>query len=335
MQALPRLGVHGLAWNTRTVIQKVRVLRMSVPGLDEVPNHEIRGEIEELERQLDQLPRDDQGAIVARLELLRTALEPDYYNSYHDHACYVLDIPTVVRHSVLVPLDEVPAFAEPCGHCSPPRPTGIPRSATRGPVSREGNSAATDIDADVGGPVVGVGATVHVCEQGAGKTYSWTIVSSASDPKSAKISADTAVAKALLGHRVGDVVSVAAGTVRRYTIEGIDPAPPKPAPAPSAARATQRPVAISADTALFGPGQDAEYEEWVRRNSGGYVLKQRDSVDEGYMLHLADCTHLGLTPGTFTMRTGNPRRCSRSRAALVHWCLAETGAQPHKCSSCL
>lgn len=183
--------------------------------------------------------------------------------------------------------------------------------------------------------VVEVGATVRVRGVDDGVEHVWTIVSGSSDPKGGKVSATTAAAKALLGRAIGDAVTVAGRSPRRYTIEDIEPAPAKPTALFRAAAANTRPIPIDAEIALFGPGQDAEYEEWVRRNSGGYVLKQRDTVDEGYMLHLADCSHLGLTPGTFTMRTGNPRRCSRSRGALVQWCLAEIGSQPHKCSSCL
>jgi hypothetical protein len=187
--------------------------------------------------------------------------------------------------------------------------------------------------ADGFGPAVEVGATVHLRDD-ASKSGVWTIVSGASDPEAGKISAETALAKALLGRRVGDLVAVAAGRARQYVIEGIDPAPAKPAPASPAPPVSQRPMAVAADIALFGPGEDADYEEWVRRNSGGYVLKRRDTVGEGYMLHLADCGHLALRPGAFTLRTGNPRRCSRSRKALVEWCREATGSSPHKCSSC-
>jgi Transcription elongation factor, GreA/GreB, C-term len=188
--------------------------------------------------------------------------------------------------------------------------------------------------ADAEAPSVEVGATVRLRDDETGKTEVWTIVSSGSDPKAGKISADTALSKALLGRQVGDVASVAAGRGRRYMIEGIDPAPVKPAPAPAPRPSRERPASFSAEIAVFGPGQDADYEEWVRRNSGGYVLKRRDTAGEGYMLHLADCAHLTLTPGAFTLRTGKPRRCSRSSEALVQWCRAETGSPPHKCSSC-
>jgi hypothetical protein len=180
-------------------------------------------------------------------------------------------------------------------------------------------------EADAEIPIVEVGATVDVHDEGSGKSHAWTIVSTGSDPSSGKVSPDTAVAKALLGHRVGDTVTVDAGVARRFAIDRIDGPPAKPA-LPSAA--------VAGEIAVFGPGEDSEYEEWVRRNSGGYVLKRRDRADEGYMLHLAECSHLGLTPGSFTMRTGNPRRCSRSRQALVLWCRDGAGAPLVECDTC-
>lgn len=182
--------------------------------------------------------------------------------------------------------------------------------------------------------MVEVGATVHVHDEGSGTSHVWTIVSTGSDLSSGNISADTAVAKALLGHRVGDTVTVAVRAARRYAIDRIDAAPAKPASRPSAASAETPSVSVSDEIAVFGPGQEADYEEWVRRNSGGYVLKRRDRLDEGYMLHLAECSHLALTAGSFTMRTGNPRRCSRSRQAVVQYCCDETGSPPVPCSSC-
>ena len=177
--------------------------------------------------------------------------------------------------------------------------------------------------------VVEVGATVHVRDAGSGELRFWIVVSTPSDPSAGKISVDTPVAKALLGHGVGDVVTVATGSRRRYVIDRIDASPQMPAASNISASESD-----GGEIALFGQGQDAEYEDWVRRNRGGYVLKQRDRLEDGYMLHLAVCGHLALTAGTFTMRTGNPRRCSRSRKALEHWCAAETGSQPQKCSTC-
>jgi Transcription elongation factor, GreA/GreB, C-term len=189
-------------------------------------------------------------------------------------------------------------------------------------------------DADRTTSVVEVGATVHARDVDSGKRYDWTIVSTSSEPTAGKISAETKVAKALLGHRVGEVVPIASGTVRRYEIEGIDAAPVQLTPAASTALATPPAAQSTDEIAVFGAGQEIEYEEWVRRNSGGYVLKQRDRFADGHMLHLAECSHLWLTPGTFTMRTGNLRRCSRSRKALVQWCREETGSEPVRCQTC-
>jgi hypothetical protein len=182
-------------------------------------------------------------------------------------------------------------------------------------------------------PVVEVGATVRVRAED-GKTSVWTIVSGRSSPKDGRISRETALGAALLGRRVGEKVAVLARTAQHYTIEHVQPAPvPRVDPPTTASRQAARPPATT-EIMIFGPGQEADYEDWVHLNSGGYVLKQRDTVEEGYMLHLATCSHLELTPGAFTMRTANPRHCSRSPQALVQRALEESGRPPQRCSSC-
>jgi hypothetical protein len=80
----------------------------------------------------------------------------------------------------------------------------------------------------------------------------------------------------------------------------------------------------------FGLGEDDDYNEWARRNVG-YVLVERP---EGYMLHLSRCGHLDLTPGSFTL-TSKPRRCARTRQALVEFAEQQTGESPALCQSCM
>jgi hypothetical protein len=121
---------------------------------------------------------------------------------------------------------------------------------------REGSSAQTNAET----PIVDVGATVHVHDD-LGKSHVWTIVSTRSDPSSGKVSTETAIAKALLGHRVGDTVAVGAGVARQYAIDRIDAPPAKPATPPSGAAAGQPYVSDSEEIAVFGPGQDVDYEE--------------------------------------------------------------------------
>jgi len=58
----------------------------------------------------------------------------------------------------------------------------------------------------------------------------------------------------------------------------------------------------------FSRGDDATYEAWVNEHAG-YVLTQRS---EDFMLHVAGCGHLQLTPGRWSLTT-RPRRCAQSR----------------------
>jgi hypothetical protein len=81
---------------------------------------------------------------------------------------------------------------------------------------------------------------------------------------------------------------------------------------------------------MFSKGDDAAYEEWVRRNVG-YVLVERSG---GFMLHQSRCGHLDLTPGQFTLTT-NPRRCARSRKALTDFAEQRAGESPALCQSCM
>jgi transcription elongation factor GreA len=70
--------------------------------------------------------------------------------------------------------------------------------------------AATVIDAkDLGTDVVGVGSTVHVKDQGNGKSEAYTIVGSAeANPSERKLSNESPVGKALIGKKRNEVVAV-------------------------------------------------------------------------------------------------------------------------------
>jgi len=81
----------------------------------------------------------------------------------------------------------------------------------------------------------------------------------------------------------------------------------------------------------FGRGDDDAYEEWVRQHRG-YVLVKRGPDD--YMLHHAECTHLDLTTGQFSL-TQRPRRVSERARTLFDWAQEETGKKPARCSSCM
>jgi transcription elongation factor GreA len=84
--------------------------------------------------------------------------------------------------------------------------------------------SATVIDSsDLGTDVVRVGSVVHVKDEG-GKSTKYTIVGSAeAQPAEMKLSNESPVGKALLGHKKGDAVSFATPKgERRLTITKID-----------------------------------------------------------------------------------------------------------------
>jgi transcription elongation factor GreA len=86
--------------------------------------------------------------------------------------------------------------------------------------------AARVIDAkDVSTDVVDVGSVVHVKDEKSGKSTKYTIVGSAeADPAAGKLSNESPVGRALLGHKRNDVVSVPVpkGPARKLKITKID-----------------------------------------------------------------------------------------------------------------
>lgn len=173
-----------------------------------------------------------------------------------------------------------------------------------------------------------LGATVSVRNQETGAEHTWKVVQSKSTGESGEIALDTPVARALLGHAVGETVPVAAAKPSRLTITAIM-GPRKPAAPVVPSRSLP-----DAPIAEFSRGDDVAYEEWARRNAGAYVLIYGSS--RGYMLHSASCSHIGLD-SNFTLKTTpptRPRLCSRSRAVLEHRSREETGERPVPCGTC-
>jgi transcription elongation factor GreA len=86
--------------------------------------------------------------------------------------------------------------------------------------------AAQVIDAkDISTDVVSVGTIVHVKDEKTGKSVKYTIVgSSEADPGEMKLSNESPVGRALLGHKRNDVVSVPVpkGPARKLKITKID-----------------------------------------------------------------------------------------------------------------
>jgi transcription elongation factor GreA len=86
--------------------------------------------------------------------------------------------------------------------------------------------SARVIDAkDVSTDVVGVGSVVHVKDEKTGKSQKYTIVGSAeANPAELKLSNESPVGRALMGHKRNDVVSVPVpkGPARKLKITKID-----------------------------------------------------------------------------------------------------------------
>jgi transcription elongation factor GreA len=86
--------------------------------------------------------------------------------------------------------------------------------------------AAQVIDAkDVSTDVVGIGSIVHVKDEKTGKSQKYTIVgSSEADPAQMKLSNESPVGRALLGHKRNEVISVPVpkGPARKLKITKID-----------------------------------------------------------------------------------------------------------------
>jgi transcription elongation factor GreA len=86
--------------------------------------------------------------------------------------------------------------------------------------------AATVVNPDeISSDVVGVGTTVHVKDEKTGKSQKFTIVGSAEvNPGESKISNESPIGRAVLGHKRNDTVSVAVpkGPARKLKITKID-----------------------------------------------------------------------------------------------------------------
>jgi transcription elongation factor GreA len=86
--------------------------------------------------------------------------------------------------------------------------------------------AATVVNPDeISTDIVGVGSTVHIKDEKTGKSQKFTIVGSAEvNPAESKISNESPIGRAVLGHKRNDTVSVAVpkGPARKLKITKID-----------------------------------------------------------------------------------------------------------------
>jgi hypothetical protein len=120
-----------------------------------------------------------------------------------------------------VTVDEIPDDVGRCGFCGGGRPE--PKTAKReqmAPLSRTPGKAPVTRRAEMVG-ALRLGHTARVREEGSGEVHTWTIVSpSEADVASGKLSTESPIAKALVGHVAGDAVTVEApGGPRRYILE--------------------------------------------------------------------------------------------------------------------
>jgi transcription elongation factor GreA len=86
---------------------------------------------------------------------------------------------------------------------------------------RERRNNALVVEADVDDSVLGFGRTAEVLDEESGNVYAWTIVGPAeADLAQGRLSAQSPVAKALLGRRAGESVEVQAPRgARRYKVQ--------------------------------------------------------------------------------------------------------------------
>ena len=90
---------------------------------------------------------------------------------------------------------------------------------------RERRRNAVVVETDAGGAVVSFGRTAEVLDEGSGTVHVWTIVGATeADIAQGKLSAESPVARALLGQAPGKVVAVETPRgARRYRVEKLLP----------------------------------------------------------------------------------------------------------------
>jgi hypothetical protein len=147
----------------------------------------------------------------------RTALEPDFAADtkvHHRSKCWFVDSYEEgswdgKRRFMLVPLADVPDEVEGCSFCDGRSAPEKVRSEAR-PRGNLGVELSEPVDV---GPkervdAVGLGRTVRVLDNASDALETWTIVSPAEvDVSSGKLSVESPIAKALLGHVGGETVT--------------------------------------------------------------------------------------------------------------------------------
>jgi hypothetical protein len=198
------------------------------------------------------------------------------------------------------------------------------------PCCFQGYESARDLKARVlerpsAQPVSGIraGDEVEFRELGEDESRRRRLVKGAADQARGELSVDSPIGRGLLGHEEGQIVDIALPrkTIRMEIL--------------SVAGGGRQGVAHASGTEsevlTFSRGEDAKYEMLIRRKAG-FVLIQRGARD--FMIHVADCWHLELTPGEVSI-PDRPRRWSSEQRCLIDWAVAETGHPPRRCGTCM
>ncbi len=262
-------------------------------------------------------------------------------HAYHHGTCYVLDQISNRDRARKIRLSQVPTSYTPCEICAPGGRTAGRETATH---LRSGRVAELSVR------VVESGDRIDIEDLEKGSTSTYRIVEPGRPLGAGVISSRSPLAAAVLQRQEGEVVEFTppSGKSRKVRIARIWDVRRQQSPRHSTAARDPQQLGRSdraagggeppvyGDTSsiqTFGKGDDTAYEAWVQKH-GGYVLTERSPKEEGYMLHTADCTHLGLTTGRWSL-TGRPRRCSTMRRPLVDWAERESGTKPVLCQSCM
>lgn len=84
---------------------------------------------------------------------------------------------------------------------------------------------------------------------------------------------------------------------------------------------------------VFEPKDNGEYEDWVGRNPGGYVINASKSQGQAMYWHRADCPHIGPAEGWRYVGDDLMKACALDPGELVEWAKRRPEAL-HYCKDC-
>lgn len=136
----------------------------------------------------------------------------------HDLNCHRIDgFHWVTSPYRKVDVTEIPDSVGRCGFCGGGRPAPKNPQPIKHPKTTAGTAPATPPE-PVG--AIGVGSTARVRNEQTGELHTWTIVSAGEqDTARGRLSKDSPIAKAVLGHVAGETVTaITPRGERQYTI---------------------------------------------------------------------------------------------------------------------